>query len=449
MRLLKYFKFLICIIGFLLVANTAYSLENLLHARGAIGPGGNIKTTKYFYGDNFPIMQVSDTCVMENQYFKTINMNHSTTGGYTFQFQCPENTFKEINDAYSPLNDAHYFSDLVFAMYDEWYGLQPINIKLPVRVHYGFEFENAFWDGTSVSFGDGKDILFPLTNLDIVSHEISHGFTEENSSLKYANQSGGINESFSDISGEVAIYYSNKDKPENERNFYLFGADTIKVGTAIRYFKDPTLDSVSIDHVDDYYDGIDVHYSSGIFNKGFYTLANLQDWNPQKAFDIFVLANQIYWTQNATFNEALCGIAYAAMDLEYNVVDVIDAFKVVGVQPNCIMIPPGPEEIPVPGSLPSTSPITVSGNIGSEKFWIVVIPNDSLPMLRITVNGGTGDVDLYVLKDSEPTLDRWHCRPYEFGNEETCTFKNPKAGEYNIMLRGYAAYDNITLTAYY
>ena len=55
--------------------------------------------------------------------------------------------------------------------------------------------------------GDGYLTFYPLTGLDVVSHEISHGFTEYNSNLIYSGQSGGINESFSDMAGEASKYY--------------------------------------------------------------------------------------------------------------------------------------------------------------------------------------------------------------------------------------------------
>ncbi|MEZ9417725.1 M4 family metallopeptidase, partial [Vibrio sp. 10N.286.49.E1] len=111
------------------------------------------------------------------------------------------------NGAFSPLNDAHYFGNIVFDMYKNWFDTAPLSFKLMMRVHYGNNYENAFWDGKAMTFGDGESFFYPLVSLDVSAHEVSHGFTEQNSGLVYANQSGGMNEAFSDMAGEAAEYY--------------------------------------------------------------------------------------------------------------------------------------------------------------------------------------------------------------------------------------------------
>src|SRR3546814_12024257 len=76
-----------------------------------------------------------------------------------------------------------------------------------MKVHYSNSYENAFWDGSSMTFGDGASTFYPLVSLDVSSHEVSHGYPEQNSGLNYSVQSGGINEAFSDMAGEAAEYY--------------------------------------------------------------------------------------------------------------------------------------------------------------------------------------------------------------------------------------------------
>jgi hypothetical protein len=76
-----------------------------------------------------------------------------------------------------------------------------------MKVHYSTSYENAFWDGSAMTFGDGASTFYPLVSLDVASHEVSHGFTSQNSNLTYSGQSGGINEAYSDIAGEAAEYY--------------------------------------------------------------------------------------------------------------------------------------------------------------------------------------------------------------------------------------------------
>ena len=299
-----------------------------LNFSDATGPGGNAKVGQYEYGTDFDYLDVTETaenCEMENTNVKTVNLNHGTSGSNPFTFACNRNTHKEINGAYSPLNDAHYFGNAIFSMFNDWYSTSPLSSQLVLRVHYGTSYENAFWDGTSMTFGDGGSRFYPLVSLDVTAHEVAHGVTEQNSGLIYSAQSGGINEAFSDMAGEAAEYYVRGS------NDWLTGADIFKGEGSLRYMEDPTRDGVSIGHADNYYNGIDVHHSSGIFNRAFFLLAHKENWNTKLAFDVLYEANRFYWTPNTTFIEGACGVIHAADDLGYNVSDVIDSFEQVGV----------------------------------------------------------------------------------------------------------------------
>ena len=98
----------------------------------------------------------------------------------------------------------------------------------------------------------------------------------------------------------------------------------------MRYLYDPPLDGISIDHVDDYYEGMDVHYSCGIFNKAFYLIATTQGWTTRMAFNIFVKAKD-YWTNSNNFKQGAEGALAAALDYGYPGDDVINAFAAVGI----------------------------------------------------------------------------------------------------------------------
>jgi Zn-dependent metalloprotease len=194
-----------------------------------------------------------------------------------------------------------------------------------MRVHYGTNYQNAFWNGSSMTFGDGGSTFYPLVSLDVSAHEVSHGFTEQNSDLTYSGQSGGINEAFSDMAGEAAEAYNFGS------NDFLVGADIYKSSSgALRYMDNPPQDGISIDHTSDYYGGLDVHYSSGVYNKAFYLLATTSGWSTQTAFQAFARANQLYWTSSTTFNQGVCGVVDAANDLGFNTADVDAAFAAVG-----------------------------------------------------------------------------------------------------------------------
>lgn len=213
---------------------------------------------------------------MNNDNVKTINMNNRTSGGSVVEFSCPDSSENYVNGAYSAENDAHYFGGVIFDMYNDWFNTSPLTFQLEMRVHYGSSYENAFWDGTGMTFGDGGSTFYPLVSLDVSAHEVSHGFTEQNSNLNYDGESGGINEAFSDMAGEAAEYYM---KGEND---WKVGAEIYKASGALRYMDQPSKDGASIDTADDYYNGLDVHYSSGVFNRAFYLLATTSGWDTKK-----------------------------------------------------------------------------------------------------------------------------------------------------------------------
>jgi len=244
--------------------------ENLQHALVGTGPGGNQKAGQYEYGTDFgynDVAQSGSTCTMNNTNVKTVNLNGGTSGSTAFSYTCPRNTVKQINGAYSPLNDAHYFGGVVFNMYQAYMNTAPLTFQLSMRVHYSSGYENAFWDGSAMTFGDGATTFYPLVSLDVSAHEVSHGYTEQQSGLTYSGQSGGINEAYSDIAGEAAEYYM---KGSND---FLIGAQILKGTGALRYMDDPTRDGSSIGNAADYTSGMDVHHSSGVYNRAFYLLA--------------------------------------------------------------------------------------------------------------------------------------------------------------------------------
>jgi len=305
------------------------SFDSLTYGWDGTGPGGNQKIGQYQYGVDyakFGVAVAGSTCTMNYADCKSVNLNHGTSGSTPFSYTCYNNTFKTINGAYSPINDAQFFGQTVYNMYMDWYGVPVLTFQLMMRVHYSTNYENAFWNGSSMTFGDGYTTFYPLVALDVSAHEVSHGFTEQNSGLVYSGESGGMNEAFSDMAGEAAKFYM------RGTNDFMCGYDIFKqAGKALRYLCNPPQDGKSIDHVSQYYAGLDVHYSSGIYNKAFCLIAQSNGWNTHMAFDIFTRANQLYWVPNSTFQSGAQDVLDAAIDLGYNDQDVIAAFAVVGI----------------------------------------------------------------------------------------------------------------------
>lgn len=327
-------------------------------AVNGIGFGGNHQMGEYQYGKEFPMLQIwrdpiSKICHMENKDVKVVDMVHKYTGpNHPMRFSCSDSTialddtywtgyqgdgYDQENGGYSPTNDALYAGQVIKDMYKNWYGLDALlteegkPMKLVMRVHFGRGYENAFWDNQQMTFGDGDTVMYPLVSVGIGAHEIAHGFTEQHSNLEYFGQSGGMNEAFSDMAAQAAEYYS------QGKNSWKIGAEVMKEDSgysALRYMDEPSLDGKSIETADQYTDGLDVHHSSGVYNRLFYILSTMPQWDVKQAFHVMVKANMDYWTPYSTFDEGGCGMMDAARDLQYSVNDVKWALNQVAININ-------------------------------------------------------------------------------------------------------------------
>ncbi|HOX70752.1 MAG: pre-peptidase C-terminal domain-containing protein [Dokdonella sp.] len=419
--------------------------DGLTTADIGTGPGGNAKTGQYNWGSggNYGFLDVTQsgtTCTMNNTDVKSVNLNGSTGSSTTaYSYTCPNNTYKAINGAYSPINDAHYFGGVIQDMYSSYIGVKALTFQLVMRTHYGSQYENAFWDGSTMSFGDGKTTFYPLVSVDVAGHEVSHGFTEQHSNLTYSGQSGGMNEAFSDMGGEATEYYW------KGTNDFLVGPEIFKGSGALRYMANPPQDGGSIDNAANYTSSLDVHYSSGVYNKAFYKLATTAGWNTPSAFKVFARANSLYWTPSSTFNSGACGVVTAATDLGLSAAAVTAAFTSVGVA-----CPGGGGGGGSTGG-PLTNGVAVTGigaSTGSSVNYTLVVPAGATG-LKFVMSGGSGDADMYVKFGSAPTDSSYDCRPYASGNAETCTIATAQAGTYYVRLKAYSTFSGASLTGSY
>ena len=419
--------------------------DGLTTATIGTGPGGNAKTGQYEWGSGgrygyLDVAQSGSTCTMNNTDVKTVNLNGGTTSTTAFSYTCPRNTVKSINGAYSPLNDAHFFGGVIQNMYNAYMGVKALTFQLVMRTHYSSGYENAFWDGSKMSFGDGASTFYPLVSADVAGHEVSHGFTEQHSNLTYSGQSGGMNEAFSDMGGEATEYYW------KGTNDFLVGPEVFKASGAPRYMCNPTQDGGSIDNAANYYSGLDVHYSSGVYNKAFCTLAKTSGWDTVKAFKSFARANSLYWTPSSTFNSGACGVETAATDLGFVKADVTAAFAAVGVSCNG---GGGGGGGGTPVALTNGVAVTgISGATGSDKLYTLDVPAGATG-LKFVTSGGSGDADLYVKFGSAPTTSSYDCRSWASGNNETCNITTAQTGKYYVLVHAYSTYSGMSLTGSY
>jgi Zn-dependent metalloprotease len=192
------------------------------------------------------------------------------------------------------VNEAYDGSNATYDFYKEAYGRNSVDgegMELVSSVHYGVGFDNAFWNGSQMVYGDGSGRIFTVggltKSLDVIGHELTHGITQFTAGLEYHTQSGALNESFSDVFGSLVKQYSRGQTAEEAD--WLIGEGTLvpALGKALRSMKDP---GTAFDgdpqpaHMDDYKDLPDdndpandnggVHINSGITNRAFYLAAS-------------------------------------------------------------------------------------------------------------------------------------------------------------------------------
>jgi Zn-dependent metalloprotease len=162
-------------------------------------------------------------------------------------------------------------------------------LALKSTVHYGKEYNNAFWNGEQMVYGDGDGRLFlPFTGpIDVTGHELTHGVTQFTAGLEYFSQPGALNESMSDVFGSL-VKQHHLGQTAEEADWLigtgLFGPE-VDNATALRSMKEPGSayedDVLGKDpqpgHMDDYdntpRDNQGVHINSGIPNRAFYLCA--------------------------------------------------------------------------------------------------------------------------------------------------------------------------------
>jgi Zn-dependent metalloprotease len=195
------------------------------------------------------------------------------------------------------VNEAYDGSGDTFDLYDNIYGRNSIDgngLKLISTVHYSRNYDNAFWDGEQMVYGDGDENL-PVSQrlfnrfticLDVIGHELTHGVTQYEANLTYANQSGALNEAVSDIFGSLVKQYKLGQTADQADWIIGEGLFTSNVnGVGIRSMKapgtaydDPVLGkdpqpANMKDYVNTSQDNGGVHINSGIVNHAFYLMA--------------------------------------------------------------------------------------------------------------------------------------------------------------------------------
>lgn len=219
-------------------------------------------------------------------------------------------------------------------------------MRIDSSVHYDKKYNNAFWNGRQMVYGDGDGKLFTgfTAAIDVIAHELTHGITQNivpGGGLVYEGQSGALNESVSDVFGSVVKQWHLKQSVQTAD--WLIGAGIMlpAVGKALRSMAAPGDTSVTWSGDDQpgtmagYQADADVHTNSGIPNHAFYLAAMALGGNSwDKAGPIWYQALSLL-TANATFVDAAtatakaAGLLYGATSPEVGAVQ--GAWRAVGV----------------------------------------------------------------------------------------------------------------------
>jgi len=254
------------------------------------------------------------------------------------------------------VTEAYKYSGNTYDFYKQILGRNSVDnngLRLDSTVHYSQQYDNAFWDGRQMIYGDGDGELFNrfTLDLDVIGHELTHGVTQNTAGLEYAGQSGALNESMSDVFGTMVkqwVLGQSVDQAD-----WLIGAGlftTAVTGVALRSMKDPgsAYNDSQIgkdpqpknmaNYLDTTEDNGGVHINSGIPNYAFYLAATSIGGNAwEKTGKIWYETLTKRLSPKSDFQSAADGTVSAAGDLfgqnSNEQKAVIDSWRRVGIKP--------------------------------------------------------------------------------------------------------------------
>ncbi|MEM7038893.1 MAG: M4 family metallopeptidase, partial [Bacteroidota bacterium] len=321
----------------------------------------------------------------------TYDMNEGTNYGAAVDFVDGNNVWNNVNAQQDEAaTDGHWGAEMTYDYFFLEHNRNSINgsgFALNSYVHYDANFVNAFWDGQRMTYGDGNGGSWdPFTCLDIAGHEITHGMTQFTADLIYQNESGALNESFSDIFGKAIEFYA---RPNNFS--WRVGIDISNNG--IRDMDNPNLfNDPDTYGGTNYYTGAadngGVHINSGIQNKWFNILVdgesgtndnnnfyNVSSIGWVKAGAVAFRNLSVYLTPGSQHTDARFYAIQSAVDLygpcTSEVIAVTDAWYAVGVGPPFVFGITANFNIPSTSycNLPATIPFTNTSTNGGSYYW--------------------------------------------------------------------------------
>ena len=256
------------------------------------------------------------------------------------------------------VNEAYDAAGITYQFYSEVFGRNSIDnkgMRLDSVIHYGDNFDNAFWDGREMVYGDGDGVIFNrfTIDLDVIAHELTHGVTSNEADLAYSGETGALNESMSDVFGSLVKQWKAKQAAKDAD--WLIGADLLAEGVqgvALRSMKEPGTayndrrlggKDPQPAHMRDFKrmreDNGGVHINSGIPNRAFFLTAMKIDENGfawEKAGGIWYATLTTRLNPSSVFQDAanatfaVAGEQFGQNSLEQNAVKA--AWHEVGIE---------------------------------------------------------------------------------------------------------------------
>lgn len=197
--------------------------------------------TQNFTCDNYTSGQYRLRETSRGQGIETYDMNNGTNYGAAVDFTNNSTTWTINSGNEDCGRDAHWGAEGTYDFYLNEMGRNGLDgngMLMQSYVHYDVGYDNAFWDGQVMTYGDGSQQagwFNELVAIDVCGHEFTHGVTENSSNLDYQGESGALNESFSDIFGTAIEWY----KKPSTGDFLIGEEITVTAGTALRSMQNP------------------------------------------------------------------------------------------------------------------------------------------------------------------------------------------------------------------
>lgn len=348
--------------------------------------------TQNFTCDNYGVGQYRLRETARGLGIQTFNAHNSTNTAGATDFTNTSATWTSTANGDNAAYDAHWGAEKTYDYYGIMHGrngLDDAGMLMVSYVHYDSGLDNAFWDGTSMSYGDGNTMFNPLVSIDVCGHEFSHGVTQFTCNLNYSYESGAMNESFSDIMGTAIEFYA---KPASAD--FLIGEEITQiVGTALRNMQNPNQygDPDTYTGTNWYTGASDnggVHTNSGVRNKWFYiecmgetgtndlgNAYNVSGLGVTTAADICYRGHSVYLVSTSQYADCRVADIQAAIDLfgacSPEEITTTNAWYAVGVGPvySAVVNAAFTADITTSCSVPVTVNFTNTSSGANNAIW--------------------------------------------------------------------------------